>query len=117
MWDGWVDVERPRAHIIGHWNYQPGTIKDVFVVSSADRVELFVNNKSLGFGTRSSGFLYTFKNVAWQAGVVKAVGYDRLRRKICESEIQTAGPAGRNPAHRSYRPGGFASGRRRSGAG
>src|SRR6185436_10369201 len=21
MWDGWVDVERPRTHIIGHWNY------------------------------------------------------------------------------------------------
>ena len=23
MWDGWVDVEKPRAHIIGHWNYEP----------------------------------------------------------------------------------------------
>ena len=91
MWDGWVDVERPRAHIIGHWNYEPGTTKDVFVVSSADRVELFVNNKSLGFGSRSSGFLYTFKDVAWQAGVIKAVGYDRTRRKICETEIRTAG--------------------------
>ena len=25
MWDGWVDVEHPRIHIIGHWNYEPGT--------------------------------------------------------------------------------------------
>src|SRR5579872_2002292 len=27
MWDGWVDVERPRIHIIGHWNYAPGVKK------------------------------------------------------------------------------------------
>ena len=91
MWDGWVDVERPRAHIIGHWNYEPGTKKDVYVVSSADRVELFVNNRSLGFGTRSSRFLYTFKQVAWQAGVLKAIGYNKAGKKICENEIRTAG--------------------------
>ncbi len=91
MWDGWVDVERPRLHIIGHWNYEPGTTKDVFVVSSADRVELFLNDKSIGFGTQSNRFLHTFKNVPWQAGVLKAVGYDRTRRKVCESEIKTAG--------------------------
>src|ERR671914_196902 len=23
MWNGWVDVERPRIHIVGHWNYKP----------------------------------------------------------------------------------------------
>ena len=34
MWDGWVDVERPRTHIIGHWNYAAGTRKNVYVVSS-----------------------------------------------------------------------------------
>ena len=21
MWDGWVDIENPRIHIVGHWNY------------------------------------------------------------------------------------------------
>ena len=34
MWDGWVDVEQPGIHIIGHWNYAPGTKKNVYVVSS-----------------------------------------------------------------------------------
>ena len=91
MWDGWVDVERPRIHIIGHWNYEPGTTKDVYVVSSAERVELFVNDKSLGFATQSSRFLYTFKQVAWHAGVVKAIGYDKTGKKICASEIRTSG--------------------------
>jgi len=27
IWDGWVDIENARAHIIGHWNYAAGTVK------------------------------------------------------------------------------------------
>ncbi|MDO7785599.1 DUF4982 domain-containing protein, partial [Escherichia coli] len=50
MWDAWVDVEKPAAHIIGHWNYQPGVRKPVHVVSSAEAVELFLNGRSLGRG-------------------------------------------------------------------
>jgi hypothetical protein len=91
MWDGWVDVERPRIHIIGHWNYEPDTKKDVYVVSSADQVELFLNGQSLGFGIQSSRFLYTFKDVEWQAGTLKAVGSDIAGKKICETETKTAG--------------------------
>ena len=38
MWDGWVEPEKPRTHIIGHWNYNQGTRKPVYVVSNADEV-------------------------------------------------------------------------------
>jgi beta-galactosidase len=91
MWDGWVDTERPRAHIVGHWNYQNGTKKNVYVVSSADRVELFLNGKSLGAGEQSSRFLFTFKNVEWQPGEIKAAGYDANNKKITEAAKKTAG--------------------------
>ena len=91
MWDGWVDIEKPRTHIIGHWNYSPGTIKNVYVVSSADKVELFLNGKSLGFGEQSSRFLFTFKNVAWQPGEIKAVGYDANSKNVTEDSKKTAG--------------------------
>jgi hypothetical protein len=91
MWDGWVETERPRAHIIGHWNYAPGTKKNVYVVSSADKVELFVNGKSLGAGEQSKRFLYTFKNVEWQPGELKAVGYDARGKRIVEASKKTAG--------------------------
>ena len=94
MWDGWVDVERPRSYIIGHWSYTPETKKNIYVVSSAEKVELFLNGKSLGFGEQSSRFLYTFKNVGWQAGEIKAVGYDANGKKITEATKKTAG----NPA-------------------
>ena len=91
MWDGWVDVERPRIHIIGHWNYASGTKKNVYIVSSAEKVELLVNGASLGFGEQTSRFLYTFKDVAWQSGTISAVGYDASGLKVCDAEIKTAG--------------------------
>jgi hypothetical protein len=75
MWDGWVDIEKPRTYIIGHWNYAPGTVKDVMVVSPSDKVELFLNGKSLGFGEKSYNFLHTFKNVKYEAGELKAISY------------------------------------------
>jgi beta-galactosidase len=93
MWDGWVDVERPRAHIIGHWNYPARTKKDVYVVSSADRVELFLNGKSHGHGRQSSRFLYTFENVEWQPGELKAIGSDDKGAKLCEAVQHTSGEA------------------------
>jgi hypothetical protein len=91
MWDGWVNIERPRAYIIGHWNYSPGTKKNVYVVSSAEKVELFVNGKSNGFGEQSNRFLFTFKNVAWQPGKIRAVGYDSSDKQIAVTEKKTSG--------------------------
>ncbi|HEY4334463.1 MAG TPA: DUF4982 domain-containing protein, partial [Puia sp.] len=91
IWNGWVDIEKPGIHIIGHWNYVPGVKKDVYVVSSAPKVQLFVNGKSLGWGERTVGFLFTFKNVEWQPGLIRAIGYDAGGRPLCEASHETAG--------------------------
>jgi hypothetical protein len=91
MWDGWVDVEKPGIHIIGHWNYKAGIQKDIYVASSADKVELQINGKSVGFGEQSNRFLYTFKNISWQAGTITAIGYDAANKTICRTQITTAG--------------------------
>jgi beta-galactosidase len=91
MWDGWVDVEQPRAHIIGHWNYAPGTVKPVTVISSAERVELVLNGKLLGPSRQSERFLFTFDDIAWQPGELKAIGYDAKGKRICEALLVTAG--------------------------
>jgi hypothetical protein len=91
MWDGWVEVERPRTHIIGHWNYKAGIKKNVYVVSSAEKVELFVNGKSLGSGEQSSRFLFMFKNVEWKPGEIRAVGYDAAGQNTTTDSIKTAG--------------------------
>jgi beta-galactosidase len=91
MWDGWADAEKPRAHIVGHWNYGTDVKKDVLVISSADNVELFLNDKPLGTGERSSHFLFTFRDVAFAPGTLRAVGSDAKGKQVCVAELKTAG--------------------------
>ena len=91
MWDGWVDVENYRTHIVGHWNYPENTQKDIFVVSSGEKVELFINGKSYGFGEKSDGFWFTFKNIKFQPGKIEAISYDNQNKELSRDKIQTAG--------------------------
>ena len=103
MWSGWVDDEQPRTYIVGHWNYGKATgrrsdsggneketgsqgdrtiVKPVYVVSTADEVELFLNGRSLGKGRQSYRYLFTFDNVAFEPGTLEAVGSNGSRYKI-----------------------------------
>lgn len=91
MWDGWVDTETHHTHIIGHWNYAADVKKDVYVVSSGEQVELFVNGKSQGMGKRDYHFLFTFSNIQWEAGKIEAVSYDANKTVLSRHEIKTAG--------------------------
>ncbi|MDE6012075.1 MAG: DUF4982 domain-containing protein [Prevotella sp.] len=90
MWDGWVSPENERTYIIGHWNYKPGTVKPVYVVSTADEVELFVNGKRVGKGERTHQWLFTFKDVKFEEGTLEAVGYTG-QTKTSDCKIETAG--------------------------
>ena len=92
LWDGWVDVEQVRAHIIGHWNYTNGVVKDIYVASTAAYVELFRNGTSLGYGTKSYDFRFTWPNVTWEPGTLEAVGYDSQGTQVCTDTRVTAGP-------------------------
>lgn len=76
MWGSWVDVQHKASHIIGHWNYQEGTVKDVHVVSTSPVVALLVNGKEVARSEKAEySFLHTFHDVRWVKGEVKAVGY------------------------------------------
>lgn len=91
MWNGWVDPEKEGIHIIGHWNYSDSTRKNIYVVSTAAKVELFVNNRSFGIGQQSHRFLFTFPAVQWQSGSIKAVGYSADGKKVSEQVKKTTG--------------------------
>jgi beta-galactosidase len=91
MWNTWVDADVPATHLIGHWNYNTSTTKDVFVVSTADKVELRLNGKSLGFGKRSLHFLHTFSNIKWASGELQALGYTGDAATSNDTRV-TAGP-------------------------
>jgi hypothetical protein len=91
IWDGWVDIEHFRSHLLGHWNYSDTVIKNEYVVSTADKVELFVNGKSKGFGTKTNTFLFTFENIQWEAGTTKAVSYNAKGEIVSEASKTTVG--------------------------
>ena len=91
MWNGWVSPEKDATYIVGHWNYEPGTVKpEEYVVSTGDEVELFINGRSIGKGERSSHFLFTFRNVKFEAGKIEAVAYTD-GKETSRYSIETAG--------------------------
>ena len=82
MWTGWVDDEQAKTYIIGHWNYPANTVKPVYVVSTADEVELFLNGRSLGKGRQSYRYLFTFDDVPYEPGTLEAVASDGSRYQL-----------------------------------
>ncbi|MES1173308.1 MAG: DUF4982 domain-containing protein [Myxococcales bacterium] len=83
---------QPDLHIVGHWTYPAGTKKTMYVVSNTPSVELFVNGVSVGKVTKpTDGYTFSFPNVTWASGSVKAVGYDASGTQVAQHELKTAG--------------------------
>lgn len=82
MWNGWVEPEATQTYIVGHWNYNKGTVKPIYVVSTGNEVELFLNGKTLGKGKQSYRYLYTFDNISYEPGTLEAVADDGSRYKL-----------------------------------
>jgi len=78
---------------VADWNWPGHENKplQVSVYSSCEKVELFLNNKSLGVKKtdRSTEFTASWE-VPYQAGVLKAIGY-RGKKQVNLTELQTAG--------------------------
>lgn len=73
----WMPDE-PMVHILPHWNFpdRVGQITPVFVYSSGDEVELFLNGESLG-KKKKAPYEYRFRweDVIYTPGELKAVAY------------------------------------------
>ena len=92
MWgDAWVDNEGYDSYIVGHWNFDPGTVKTVYVVSTGEDVELFLNGNSLGKGQRDYNFLFTFNDIAYEPGTLTAVSYDANGKEVDRYTLETIG--------------------------
>lgn len=90
MWDGWVNPEVERTYVIGHWNYDKDVVKPVYVASTGDAVELFLNGRSLGYGKRSYEWLFTFDSVKYEPGTLTAVSY-KNNQESSRNTKETAG--------------------------
>src|SRR5580704_17089802 len=67
--------DNPQVHIIGHWTYPAGTKKAIYIASYGEKVELFLNGKSLGFGKETNRYLFAFPDIEWRPGEIEAVAY------------------------------------------
>ncbi|MGH7942279.1 MAG: beta-galactosidase GalB [Limisphaerales bacterium] len=86
----------PMAHIVPQcWNWpgRKGQITPVYVYTSGDEAELFLNGRSLGRRTKGP-FEYRLKwnDVTYKPGELKVVAYKRGRRWATDI-VRTTGPA------------------------
>lgn len=86
----------PTVHILPHWNWENriGEITPVYVYTSGDTVELFLNGKSLGRKEKSHAYdRLRWMDVRYEPGVLKAVAYKNGKRWAEETVETTGKPA------------------------
>lgn len=99
----------PMAHILPHWNWQglrDGKKTPVFVYTSGDSAELFLNGKSLGKRTKKSKakmtgkdlngdmrerFRLTWMDVVYEPGKLEVVAYKK-GKEWARDTVETTGP-------------------------
>lgn len=91
MWDGWVTPEKSHTYIVGHWNYNAGTVKPVYVISNGTNVDLFLNGKKIATGINSYRYLFTFDKIAYEPGKLEAVSYDANMKELSRYSVETVG--------------------------
>ncbi len=84
----------PQVHIVGHWTYPAGTKKTIYVASNAEEVELSLNGQSLGRAKPALTYLFTFPDVTWQPGELKAVAYSGGKLVATQSKRTAGQPVG-----------------------
>jgi beta-galactosidase len=87
--------ELPMAHILPHWNWpeRKGKVTPVFVYTSGDEAELFLNGKSLGKKKKGQyEYRLRWDDVVYQPGELKVVAY-KDGKKWAEDVMQTTGKA------------------------
>ena len=98
----------PMAHILPHWNWEgsrEGKTTPVFVFTSGDSAELFLNGKSLGKRTKKKGakitnkdlngdqrerFRLTWMDVKYEPGTLEVVAY-KDGKEWARDKVETTG--------------------------
>ncbi len=83
----------PRVHVVGHWNYTPSTIKDMYVISNCAMVKLYVNDVLIATNNKPEfGYVFKFPAVSWVTGEVKAEGYNEGDLRTSQTKITAGEP-------------------------
>ena len=92
------NTEDETLHILPHWNWEgrEGEVTPVFVYTSYDSAELFVNGKSMGVQKKNNSTLQNRYRLMWmdvkyQPGTLKVVAFDTSGKPAATREVHTAG--------------------------
>ena len=88
--------ELRMAHILPHWNWpeRVGQVTPVFVYTSGDSAELFLNGKSLGMKKKEpTQYRLRWNDVVYEPGELKAVAYRNGARWAVDKVKTTGVPA------------------------
>ncbi len=85
-------------HILPHWNWEgrEGETTPVFVYTSYESAELFLNGKSLGIQkknneSKQSRYRLMWMDVKYEPGTLKVVALDKDGNAAAEKEVKTSG--------------------------
>ncbi|MFC0603090.1 DUF4982 domain-containing protein [Winogradskyella pulchriflava] len=92
------NTEDETLHILPHWNWEgrEGETTPVFVYTSYNSAELFLNGKSLGIQkkskkTKQNRYRLMWMDVEYEPGTLKVVALDEKGNPVAEKEVKTAG--------------------------
>lgn len=92
------NTEDETLHILPHWNWEgrEGEITPVFVYTSYDSAELFLNGKSLGIQKKDDSspqnrYRLMWMDIKYEPGTLKVVAFDNKGNSVAETEVKTAG--------------------------
>jgi len=86
----WQD--EPVLHLFPHWNWRAGQTVNVWCHSNLDRIELFVNGRSIG-ARDVPRFNHAEWNVLFEPGILEARGYRNGMMVLSETCETTGEPA------------------------
>ncbi|MDQ0638634.1 beta-galactosidase [Pedobacter sp. W3I1] len=93
----WNKIQ-PTLHLLPHWNWEgrEGQTTPVFVYTSYDSAELFLNGKSLGVrkkdkSTPQNRYRLMWMDVKYEPGTLKVVAFDSNGKPVAEEKVMTAG--------------------------
>ena len=95
----WTDYKtNPMVHIFPYWDFNPGQIVDVRVISNAPKVELQLNGETVGTHdidfSKGTQFFGWWK-VPFEKGELKAIAYDETGRVVATGSRKSFGEAKR----------------------
>jgi beta-galactosidase len=84
------------VYVLPYWDFNPGQLLDVRVISNAPEVELFVNGKSQGrkrIDHEHGTVLSADHRIPYEPGEITAVAYDEEGREIARQSRHSFGDA------------------------